>query len=162
MFPMALRRRFHGPRNSLLSSGGVKSAHNHVLVINWSSLTNTKDFRSIFKYGNKKIMSSFIAIFSHKIADVLDQNTNCDSRQLAQTQISNITVGIIASKKIGNAVVRNRAKRRIREAWRFLAKQQGFCHKKKRIDQTQGILEKAVQNYNGDTEDMIYQQKARQ
>lgn len=60
-----------------------------------------RDYKKVFKNG-KKIITSFVNIF------VFNRKDNREIRRL----------GLVTSKKVGNATERNRAKRRLREIFR--------------------------------------------
>jgi ribonuclease P protein component len=60
-----------------------------------------RDYKKVLKNG-KKIVTDFVNIF------VLNRKDNNEIRRL----------GLITSKKVGNATERNRAKRRLREIFR--------------------------------------------
>lgn len=64
-------------------------------------LHTSADFNRVFKSG-KKLKTVFVNIY------VLNRNDNDEIRRL----------GLITSKKVGNAVCRNTAKRRLREIFR--------------------------------------------
>jgi ribonuclease P protein component len=64
---------------------------------------NKSKLQDIFDQGAKFVCSNFIALFLHADAH-------------------NSSYTVIASKKIGNAVIRNRAKRRLREITRLYIK----------------------------------------
>ncbi|MDD2523323.1 MAG: ribonuclease P protein component [Endomicrobiia bacterium] len=59
------------------------------------------DYKKVFKNG-KKIITNFVNVF------VFDRKDNNEIRRL----------GLVTSKKVGNAAERNRAKRRLREIFR--------------------------------------------
>ncbi len=65
-------------------------------------LNQNKDFRRLYAKGKSYISSSVITY-------------------VGKNRVKQLRVGITASKKIGNAVQRNRARRLIREATRLLA-----------------------------------------
>lgn len=65
------------------------------------SLNQNKDFRRLYAKGKCHVSSSVIAYVS-------------------KNRLNQIRVGITTSKKVGNAVQRNRARRLIREAFRGL------------------------------------------
>tara|TARA_Y100001970_G_scaffold258618_1_gene338711 strand:+ start:191 stop:532 length:342 start_codon:yes stop_codon:yes gene_type:complete len=62
-----------------------------------SSLKKQKDFKSIIK--GKKINNKYLTIFFRKLSDKSNKNLN---------------ISFVAKKKLGNAVKRNRTKRRLR------------------------------------------------
>ena len=62
-----------------------------------SSLKKQKDFKSIIK--GKKINNQYLTIFFRKLSDKSNKNLN---------------ISFVAKKKLGNAVKRNRTKRRLR------------------------------------------------
>ena len=66
-----------------------------------SRIRKSREFRVVQKYGQKWKSTDFLFIFLGS------------KRQQSQPR-----VGLIASKKVGNAVVRNMVKRRLREACR--------------------------------------------
>ena len=61
------------------------------------SLSKNEDFKSIL--SGKKIANKYLTIFFKKLSD---KNTN------------KLNISFVAKKKIGNAVIRNRIKRRLR------------------------------------------------
>lgn len=65
-------------------------------------LTTRPQFQQVMDRGRKKRIDSICTVFS------------------LPNSLGRRRLGIIASKKIGNAVARNRAKRKIREAFRLL------------------------------------------
>lgn len=67
------------------------------------SLRTAREFKEVYAFGFKNVTPGFIC-FSMVAPEGLDD--------------FDIKVGIVASKKVGNAVARNRAKRRLREALR--------------------------------------------
>ncbi len=64
-------------------------------------------FDDVFKYG-KKIVGKYL------IAYIKENNSDC------------IKSGVIVSKKVGNAVIRNRIKRIVREAVRIINKKTSY------------------------------------
>ena len=62
-----------------------------------SSLKKQKDFKSIIK--GEKINNQYLTIFFRKLSDKSNKKLNCS---------------IVAKRKIGNAIFRNRAKRRVK------------------------------------------------
>ena len=62
-----------------------------------SSLKKQKDFKSIIK--GKKINNQYLTIFFRKLSDKSNKNLN---------------ISFVAQKKLGNAVKRNKIKRRIK------------------------------------------------
>jgi len=67
---------------------------------NYTSVKENRDFQLLFKKGNSHVTYGFVCYY---LVNNLDKNR----------------LGLVASKKIGNAVMRNRAKRVIREAFRL-------------------------------------------
>lgn len=65
-----------------------------------ASLTNNRDFKNIYRRANSKVNRYFVLYYRPGTSD--------KSR-----------VGFTVSKKIGNAVVRNRARRRLKECFRL-------------------------------------------
>ena len=61
------------------------------------SIKNSSDFKQVSRLGSKWVSQAFIL-------QILNRNDKNDFR-----------FGLTASRKVGNAVVRNRAKRRLRE-----------------------------------------------
>jgi ribonuclease P protein component len=66
-----------------------------------------KDFQSTFKKG-EKLSNPFLKMFVYKITD---------SHKL--TAANGIRLGLVVSHKIGDAVIRNKTKRRLREIFRL-------------------------------------------
>ena len=62
-----------------------------------SSLSKNEDFKSIL--GGKKISNKYLTIFF---------------KQLSDKDYKKLNIGFITKKKIGNAVIRNKIKRRLR------------------------------------------------
>lgn len=69
------------------------------------TLKTSHDFRRIAQTGQKWVTPAFIM-------------------QLSKNDASGFRLGLTVSRKVGNAVVRNRAKRRLREAVRLYLKDQ--------------------------------------
>jgi len=69
---------------------------------NHTAVKESREFQFLFKKGNSHVTYGFVCYYS---ANRLGQNR----------------LGVVASKKVGNAVKRNRAKRVIREAFRVAA-----------------------------------------
>jgi ribonuclease P protein component len=67
---------------------------------NYGTLKKSGEFRLLFKKGHSRVTHGFVCYF-------LEHNEQLNR------------LGIVASKKVGNAVERNRAKRIIREAFRI-------------------------------------------
>ena len=74
-----------------------------------STMTKRADFLSAARYGHKSVAS--MTVQAHDRADSLTQ----------------MRVGYTCSKKVGNAVARNLAKRRLREVARFVLADQGLA-----------------------------------
>ncbi len=85
------------------------------------SLNNKKDFLLLKHQGQKKISPFFIAqwIVSNDKPNHWANTPDCLSSSV-------INVGYIVTKKIGSSVMRNRIKRRLREALRLSLKNIGF------------------------------------
>ena len=74
-----------------------------------STLTKRSDFLAAARHGRKSVAS--MTVQAHDRADSLAQ----------------MRVGYTCSKKVGNAVARNRAKRRLREVARLVLADQGLA-----------------------------------
>ena len=68
------------------------------------SIKNNREFQFLFKKGNSYVTQGFVCYFK-------------------RAEHPKNRLGIVASKKVGNAVLRNRAKRVIREAFRIAVKE---------------------------------------
>lgn len=150
---MAFRRRYHNNYKKIDDISGMKSQpeQNAMPCGSWSSLVNSREFRNTFNSKNKKVMRSFVAIFAGEAGYLAADTTPDYNKHLITVElIKNIFIGIIASKKIGNAVVRNRAKRRIREAWRVVTRKGGFFYEKKSLCKIIGNNQQAEQVFNRD------------
>jgi ribonuclease P protein component len=80
-------------------------------------LTSSKDFRSVTRLG-RTIRSSSLRISC--------LTTEGDGGM--DVYRSSLRIGLVVSKKVGGAVVRNRLRRRLREIFRKLPLQGSFCH----------------------------------
>jgi ribonuclease P protein component len=69
---------------------------------NYTTLKQTREFQRLFKKGKNLVTYAFVCYYA--------PNTHSPETN---------RLGIVASKKVGNAVKRNRAKRVIREAFRL-------------------------------------------
>lgn len=78
------------------------------------TIKKRKDFLYAAKSGKKFITSSFILQMVERPKD-------------HRCPIEDIRIGFTATKKIGNAVIRNRAKRRLKEAARLTAAKHGIA-----------------------------------
>ena len=67
------------------------------------SLSNNEDFKSIL--NGKKVTNKYLTIFFKKLSDKNKKKLN---------------LSIITKKKIGNAVLRNKIKRRLKILWMML------------------------------------------
>ena len=76
------------------------------------TLKNRSDFLRVAKQNKKWISSSMVVQISPSLYN-------------KHQQISDIRVGFTASKKVGNAVLRNKAKRRLREVVRHVMTTEG-------------------------------------
>jgi len=72
------------------------------------TLKTSHDFRRIAQTGQKWVTPAFIM-------------------QLSKNDSTGFRLGLTVSRKVGNAVVRNRAKRRLRETVRLYLKDQPLC-----------------------------------
>ncbi|MCL1903409.1 MAG: ribonuclease P protein component [Oscillospiraceae bacterium] len=76
------------------------------------SIKKSREFRLLFKKGSSYVTYGFVCYYCERGGVV--QNAN----RTEQSRVNN-RFGVVASKKVGNAVMRNRAKRVIREAFRL-------------------------------------------
>ena len=83
----------------------VKGKYDHR---SWRSLTRKSDFQKNYERGAKRVGRLVVAYFL--VPDVQDTHPRYPQPDLAWA--------VVASKKVGNAVARNRAKRLMREARR--------------------------------------------
>ena len=74
-----------------------------------SSLTKNKDFKSLL--SGKKIANKYLTIFFKKLSDKNKKKLN---------------LSIITKKKIGNAVLRNKIKRRLKNIMNYALKEINF------------------------------------
>ncbi len=72
-------------------------------------LLSSAQFKFVFNNGQKFVLRNFILLF---VKRALDGEAEKSPAQLPR-------MGVVASKKVGNAVVRNRVKRMIREVFRL-------------------------------------------
>lgn len=79
------------------------------------SLKNQKEFNAVNKLGKKIYSKHFIMVYAKECAGLL-QNLN------SKTNSSNVYLGLKVSRKVGNAVKRNKIKRRFREIARQIVK----------------------------------------
>jgi ribonuclease P protein component len=71
-------------------------------------ILRTQDFRRVVKSGKRRVSGSFVVVTASKISSDTEKSTEKRQR-----------LGVTVSKRVGNAVVRNRVKRRIREWFRY-------------------------------------------
>lgn len=79
----------------------------------WEKMCQSNEFSQVMKSGRKKFFPSFI-IFSTLIEKTAIKDKKSDNSD-RNANSSCLKLGIIASKKVGGAVSRNRCKRRVRE-----------------------------------------------
>ena len=79
-------------------------ARQATLVQRRNRLSRSRDFDAVYRHG-KSVSTRFLVLYWFERADGDDGSSR---------------VGIAVPKKVGGAVVRNRVKRRVREAWRSL------------------------------------------
>jgi len=70
-------------------------------------ILRTQDFRRVVKSGKRRVSGSFVVVTASKAT------ANSQSSDEGQHRL-----GVTVSKRVGNAVIRNRVKRRIREWFR--------------------------------------------
>ncbi len=87
------------------------------------SIKNSADFKKISKDGNKFIAKSLILLCDNSPQKY---SYNCE---LSLNAKEFCRIGFTASKKIGNAVARNKAKRKLREAARNIMLKFGKSNK---------------------------------
>ena len=98
-------------------------------MIDTQTLRERRDFLRIAKFGDKWISKSVIVQRAPKPkfkstphakeeAKSLESIDKSDHQNISESPV--INVGYTASKKVGNAIKRNRAKRRLREVVRLL------------------------------------------
>lgn len=69
------------------------------------TLRNRRQYRLVYEKGSKAV-GSLLVVYTYEPASTETERVGDDA------------VGVVASKKVGNAVARARAKRRLREAFR--------------------------------------------
>jgi ribonuclease P protein component len=92
----------------------VAAGHSRPKVVR---LTSSKDFRRVTKFG-RTIRSSFLCI-SYLVTESSGWGDTCHG---------GLRVGLVVSRKVGGAVVRNRLRRRLREIFRKFLLQGSSCH----------------------------------
>jgi ribonuclease P protein component len=81
------------------------------------SLTHQREFDLINKTGTKLYNSYFLAILAKNFVHVANKSRVSKDLESKSTIMS---LGIKASKKLGNAIIRNKIKRRIRHLVRII------------------------------------------
>lgn len=99
------------------------------------SLKNQKEFDLVNKLGRKFHSPYFITIIAKDFTKLLARSNvrdNIDGKSASQTQLCKkssailLLFGMKAGRKLGNAVIRNKIKRRIRHLVRLLSKEPQF------------------------------------
>jgi ribonuclease P protein component len=70
-------------------------------------ILRTQDFKRVVKSGKRRVLGSFVVVTASKTNSYTEKSDEKRHR-----------LGVTVSKRVGNAVVRNRVKRRIREWFR--------------------------------------------
>jgi ribonuclease P protein component len=97
-------------------------------MVAWRSLTKKQDFQKVYEHGAKKV-GRLLVVYLLSADDMAR--------------------AVVASKKVGNAVKRNRGKRLLREAFRG-----SFCGDSGQIDHVMGFLKRLPRDSgseNGDS-----------
>ncbi len=78
--------------------------------VKWRSLVRKRDFQTVYSEGTKKV-GRFVVVYLWSPVDD-------GARAPGRGSTPDLARAVVASKKVGNAVARNRAKRLLREAYR--------------------------------------------
>ncbi|MDZ5761194.1 ribonuclease P protein component [Lyticum sinuosum] len=106
----------------------------------WQKIYKSSEFHETMQKGKKRIFSSFIGFFYIKKENIINEYNfiNIDSQNIQNLSYTNnqflhnknipkcVKIGIIASKKVGKSVIRNRCKRLIRSIYRDIFCKNGF------------------------------------
>ena len=93
----------------------------------WRSLSKKNEFHEVYEKGAKQV-GRFLVVYLLPADDMAR--------------------AVVASKKVGNAVKRNRAKRLLREAFRA-----SFCGESGQIDHVMGLLKRLPRDSGSETGD---------